>query len=654
MHMLRYMQALAKVVVKSPLVWIALVVCQVVFLTPFVTAETTWGDHLGQDFYRESRLEPLEQAWAAGYPGMEGEELEGVQRKLELVRAACSAGTPREYFALRAEIATLDEQDVMHRALIGPTLLEAQSEKTFFTRLSRLEDPQVYLSYREAPTWFYLAAKHATMPVLMWMLPGLTAALVVLHVTRGRQLLAQAPRGAFAAHTAQIFTAFVIAAASLLVIVLPAALVTAMANGLGDISYPVVNATRSLLLDFTVGEVQVRAAVLYACTSFLCVAAMFAIVAFLPHAWLGAAMLAVAAVCAQPLVSDYVELQNVWTGQTEAPLSVDYNLDEGGGFTFYSPLTYLRDGAEIAGYANYYPHAEQTIDDRLAVEDAAAVLAGWAAAFCFIDMATLTLGRARMKRLDVATDAPEASAHNGLAARSLTVSHGKNVLMGSVSLDIRGGQIVGLVAPNGRGKTTLIEALVGVGTARRKGGVRIEGVGLENRAAFFQNVLYVPCDAKLLYGNLTAADHIELAASLWPHRVDTDRLIEYCGIEDYLHKPVAFCSSGMKQQIALAVAYCTGVRYLLLDEPMNALDPGNVSLNSRILERLALEGHGVLLSSHILSNLDEVCTSVVFIEGGRLVKHDVCSEVDIKSLYERAYGEVGMELRLEKGKGGYA
>ena len=121
--------------------------------------------------------------------------------------------------------------------------------------------------------------------------------------------------------------------------------------------------------------------------------------------------------------------------------------------------------------------------------------------------------------------------------------------------------ITGLIAPNGAGKTTLLEALVALGPTRRAGSVHANGVA-SAQAAFRKLVLYVPCDAGLLYPNLTAADHIKLAAALWPDKVDTAKLIELCGLAGYLNKPVRAYSSGMKQQLALAVAYCTGARYL--------------------------------------------------------------------------------------------
>lgn len=225
-----------------------------------------------------------------------------------------------------------------------------------------------------------------------------------------------------------------------------------------------------------------------------------------------------------------------------------------------------------------------------------------------------------------------------MVAQGVSLAYGKHPVLEDASCEQAPGSITGLIAPNGAGKTTLLEALVALGPTRRTGSVHANGVA-SAQAAFRKLVLYVPCDAGLLYPNLTAADHIKLAAALWPDKVDTAKLIELCGLAGYLNKPVRAYSSGMKQQLSLAVAYCTGARYLLLDEPMNALDPGNVALNSYIMKRLAAQGTSILLSSHILSNLDELCDSLMVIWDGSLARATPNrARGGARSVYERTFG----------------
>lgn len=77
----------------------------------------------------------------------------------------------------------------------------------------------------------------------------------------------------------------------------------------------------------------------------------------------------------------------------------------------------------------------------------------------------------------------------------------------------------------------------------------------------------------------------------------------------------------MKQQLTLAVAYATGARYLLLDEPMNALDPTNVAVQGELIRKAAARGGCVVLSSHILGNVDELCDTVLFLKDGKLLRY---------------------------------
>ena len=76
----------------------------------------------------------------------------------------------------------------------------------------------------------------------------------------------------------------------------------------------------------------------------------------------------------------------------------------------------------------------------------------------------------------------------------------------------------------------------------------------------------------------------------------------------------------MKQQLTLAIAYATGARYLLLDEPMNALDPSRVDLHSEILRKLADSGTCIIMSSHILDSVDRLCDEILFLKDGRLIE----------------------------------
>lgn len=220
-----------------------------------------------------------------------------------------------------------------------------------------------------------------------------------------------------------------------------------------------------------------------------------------------------------------------------------------------------------------------------------------------------------------------------LSAENLALGYGSHVLLDGVSLEVRKGVITGLVAPNGYGKTTLLRALAGLGAGRARGLVRVDDIDPRDAPAMRRAVFYAPGDASLLYPALTVREHLRAAADLWGSGLDVEAMARRCGVDGFAAKRVRTLSQGMKQQVTLAIAYLTGARYLLLDEPMNALDPTNVGINTRLLRELARAGRGVVLSSHILANVDEVADEVLFIKD----RHLLLGRGDSVDLYRRLY-----------------
>lgn len=209
-----------------------------------------------------------------------------------------------------------------------------------------------------------------------------------------------------------------------------------------------------------------------------------------------------------------------------------------------------------------------------------------------------------------------------LSVSHLTLSYRGRVLLDDVSFGLEPGCIMGLVAPNGYGKTTLLKAMAGIKGARVSGIVDVDGLPANQVARRRARVFYAPGEGTLLYPGMTVAEHLAMTRRLWKSERDPVDVARACKIDGFLNKRVRACSQGMKQQLTLAIAYMTGARYLLLDEPMNALDPTNVQLNSRILRGLAQRGVGVLMSSHILENVDQLSDEILFVRDGKLVMFD--------------------------------
>ena len=133
-------------------------------------------------------------------------------------------------------------------------------------------------------------------------------------------------------------------------------------------------------------------------------------------------------------------------------------------------------------------------------------------------------------------------------------------------------------------------------------------------------IFYAPGEGTLLYPGLRAEDHLKMVCDMWPHARDIEEIVEQTQIGEFAKMRIRTLSQGMKQQLTLAIAYATGARYLLLDEPMNALDPSRVDLHSEILRKLADSGTCIIMSSHILDSVDRLCDEILFLKDGKLIR----------------------------------
>ena len=631
MHMLRYMQALVKVVVKNPLLWVLILVCQLLLVAPFIKGDATMGYFLGKEELDVALRESRKNMEEGVYDSAPSEVRERAQERIGLMTRACLTDDPAEYARLRAQLLEGDIADFKAGNLVGPTEKSLESQYRFFIQLSEQNDARIYETYREAPALFYFAAAYSSLPLLMWALPSIASVALLNRAVRGKRLLAQAPLGRFAALASQVLVLALLAVGSIALIALPAFLAPMVVNGMGEASYPVVNVLGQdevAVIESSVGQIVPCALAMLVLAALFATLLAHAVSRLMPQRAMSLGPVAAVTLLAIPMVEAYIRMGSLFLDTGNGALAPDP-------LAPHNPLAYLNDFMNVAGHANYWPNQALLADERLTLGMAAIVLLSWAFAALALAFGVTCLHGRALARKDAAHPVPTGKS---MVAQGVSLAYGKHPVLEDASCEQAPGSITGLIAPNGAGKTTLLEALVALGPTRRTGSVHANGVA-SAQAAFRKLVLYVPCDAGLLYPNLTAADHIKLAAALWPDKVDTAKLIELCGLAGYLNKPVRAYSSGMKQQLSLAVAYCTGAHYLLLDEPMNALDPGNVALNSYIMKRLAAQGTSILLSSHILSNLDELCDSLMVIWDGSLARATPNrARGGARSVYERTFG----------------
>ena len=212
-----------------------------------------------------------------------------------------------------------------------------------------------------------------------------------------------------------------------------------------------------------------------------------------------------------------------------------------------------------------------------------------------------------------------------LRARSLAKAYGGHWALREVSFDIWEGEVCGLVGPNGAGKSTLMSIFATLLTATR-GTSEVFGVPTDRVAEIRPRVGYVP-DVLGLYTDVTAEEYLHFFAHAYDVPAEdrpalVDGLLELVDLESKRHADLSSLSRGMKQRIGLARGLINSPQVLLLDEPASGLDPHARIELREIVAHLRAQGTTIIISSHILSELEEMCTQMLILEQGTLVGHE--------------------------------
>ena len=204
-----------------------------------------------------------------------------------------------------------------------------------------------------------------------------------------------------------------------------------------------------------------------------------------------------------------------------------------------------------------------------------------------------------------------------------------------LSFAVRAGEVMGLVGPNGAGKTTTLRCLVGI-IAPASGEIRICGHSLKTEPlAAKQNLAFMP-DEPRLFNYLTVKEHLQFTARIYGIRdfpAISESLLRELELADKADALPDELSRGMKQKLVIACGLLHAPKVLLFDEPLTGLDPiGIRRMKSTILKR-AREGAAIIISSHLLHLVEELCDRVLILNQGRKVIHGSLEEIK-KSLPE--------------------
>ncbi|MPQ44844.1 ABC transporter ATP-binding protein [Clostridium tarantellae] len=211
-----------------------------------------------------------------------------------------------------------------------------------------------------------------------------------------------------------------------------------------------------------------------------------------------------------------------------------------------------------------------------------------------------------------------------LEVKNIEVSYKENKVLDNITFSINEGEVVALIGPNGAGKTTLMKILSNLLKADA-GEVKICGVLASDNREIYLSKLSSIIETPSLYEELSGYDNIKLISKI--NNISQEKInsiIEFINIGNELKKKVSKYSLGMKQRLALGIALLTEPKILILDEPTNGLDSKSAIEFKRLLIDL-VENHkmSILISSHILSYLDNICTRVLFLKETKIIDRNI-------------------------------
>ncbi|MGF0221588.1 ABC transporter ATP-binding protein [Bacillus sp. FCW2] len=217
-----------------------------------------------------------------------------------------------------------------------------------------------------------------------------------------------------------------------------------------------------------------------------------------------------------------------------------------------------------------------------------------------------------------------------VVTHDLTKKYKKHTSVDGLNLRIRRGEIYGFLGPNGAGKTTTIRMLLGL-IKPTKGNIEIFGQNLnENRLQILQRIGSL-VESPTYYGNLTGYENLEAVRRLrgLPEQ-RVNEVLETVRLSKVANRLTKEYSLGMKQRLGIAVALLSSPDLLILDEPTNGLDPSGIQEIRELIKELPKSGMSVIVSSHLLSEIDQMATQVGIINNGRMIFQD-----SIASLHQK-------------------
>ena len=212
--------------------------------------------------------------------------------------------------------------------------------------------------------------------------------------------------------------------------------------------------------------------------------------------------------------------------------------------------------------------------------------------------------------------------------------------LNGLNLNVGKGQIYGFLGPNGAGKTTTIKCIIGILEAD-SGDIIIDGKNIKGNGLYFKDKIGFLPEQVGLYGRLTAKESLQFYGGFYNLSDDLIKergkaLLTQLGLEKDSNRRVSEYSLGMKKRLALCIALLNEPEILVMDEPTSGLDPRGVKSLRIVLKDLNKNGLTIILSSHVLTEVQEICSHVGIINNGKLIREEsidgIRKEIERKSI----------------------
>lgn len=228
-----------------------------------------------------------------------------------------------------------------------------------------------------------------------------------------------------------------------------------------------------------------------------------------------------------------------------------------------------------------------------------------------------------------------------LKTYNITKKYGEQLAVDNVNMTIKKGDIYGFIGKNGAGKTTLIRLITGL--IHKSGGeIELLGANEENELNKARTMVGSLIESPSFYTNMTARENLEVSRLVRniPGKKCIDEVLELVGLKDVEKKKVKNFSLGMRQRLGIANALMGNPKLLILDEPINGLDPMGIVEIRELLKKINKEKDmTILISSHILSELSELATTYGIISNGKLIE-----EITAKQLSEKCRQYIDLKV----------